>query len=29
VDKLVENSVTFKGKTVFAQEKYIRKKIRK
>eukprot|EP00048_Salpingoeca_helianthica_P018635 m.242661 g.242661 ORF g.242661 m.242661 type:complete len:491 (-) comp25987_c0_seq1:36-1508(-) len=29
VDKLVENSVTFKGKTVYAQEKYIRKKIRK
>ena len=29
VERLVENSATFKGKTVFSQEKYIRKKLKK
>ena len=29
VDQLVENSATFKGKTEFAQQKYIKKKKKK
>jgi hypothetical protein len=29
VDRLVENSATFKAKTVFAQEKYVKKKLKK
>ena len=29
VDKLVEHSATFKGKTEFAQQKYIKKKKKK